>query len=144
MSQAISSITSKTAKKKAGLPPVHIPSNEPVSTPDGETQSIPESETVDIPVKPTLSFKRRTKKQFEIPRVTFHRLVHEIASNYKSDLRFQPDAIEALQEAGETLVAERFARCSQLVNLCKLDTVRDEHWRFVQNEAGAVPCSGKS
>lgn len=144
--------TSKTAKKKAGLTPVRIPeytadakpSEAPKPVEDGGAET-DKTSSGDIPVKPTLSFKRRVKRQFEIPRVTFFRLVHEIASDFKSDLRFQREAVDALQEASETLVAERFARCSQLADLCKLDTVRDEHWRFVQNEGGlAVPCSGKS
>lgn len=135
--------TSKTAKKKAGLPPVKIPEAEATPAPVVQDESKAEG-GVDIPVKPTLSCKRRIKRQFEIPRVTFRRLVHEIASDYKSDLRFQREAIDALQEASETLVSERFARCSQLVDLCKLDTVRDEHWRFVQGESGMVPCSGTS
>ena len=137
--------TSKTAKKKAGMPPLKIPD------PSVTLDSVVEEEEVDAgegapsaPVKQTASFKRRARRQFEIPRVTFHRLVHEIAGKYKSDLRIQRDAFEALQEAAEVLVSERFARCSQLVDLCKLDTVRDEHWRFVQEEAGLVPCSGKS
>lgn len=84
---------------------------------------------------------------FEIPRVSFRRLVEELAAECKSDLRFQQDAIEALQESAENLIAERFVRCAELAELCKLDTVRDDHWRFVRDTAeGArlVPCSGTS
>ena len=97
----------------------------------------------DHPPVVTRQGRRKAKRVFAIPKVSFRRLVEEIASGYKSDLRFQAGAIEALQESAETLATERFARCSELVDLCKLDTVRQEHWRFVQ-EGEAVPCSGKS
>jgi histone H3/H4 len=116
----------------------------PADAPDTETVQAEAQEgdqEQSLPAKPTI-FKRKIKRQFEIPRVTFRRLVHEIAAEHKPDLRIQNGAFEALQEAAEALVSERFVRCSQLVDLCKLDTVRDEHWRFVQNEAmgGTVPC----
>jgi histone H3/H4 len=114
--------TSKTAKKHAAPPPTQIVADEEKKT------------------RP--SVRRKTRRQFEVPRVTFRRLIHEIASEYKSDLRFQREAYEALQEAAENLVSERFGRCSQLASLCKLDTVRDEHWRFVQGDG--VPCLGTS
>lgn len=60
--------------------------------------------------------------------------MEEIAGEFKSDLRFQSDAIDALQGSAEDLIASRFARCSQLVDLCNRDTVRQEHWQFVQDE----------
>jgi histone H3/H4 len=149
--------TSKTAKKRAGNQPVRDPGAAvesdlvvpctPPGEEEGEADDIPNYDTdgVDIPVKPTISFKRRRKVQFEIPRVSFRRLVEEIAAGCKSDLRFQQDAIDALQESTESLISERFVRCAELAELCKLDTVRDDHWRFVRDTAeGArlVPCSG--
>jgi histone H3/H4 len=146
--------TSKTAKKRAGAQPVRnldaeaaVEEDSKESTPAPE--EVPEDEgEVDIPVKPTLSFKRRNKRvHFEIPRVSFRRLVEEIAAECKSDLRIQQDAIEALQESAENMLTERFVRCAELADLCKLDTVRDDHWRFVRDTAeGArlVPCSGTS
>ena len=76
--------------------------------------------------------KRRIKREFAIPKVSFRRLVQEIADEFKGDLRLQQDAVDALQESAETLLTERFHRCSELADLCKLDTVREEHWRFVQ------------
>lgn len=87
--------------------------------------------------------KRKHRREFAIPRVSFRRLVQEIMSTYKSDLRIQDSALDALQESSETLLAERFGRCAQLASLCKLDTIRDDHWRFVQN-GDAVPCLDRS
>jgi histone H3/H4 len=114
------------ARCASGMPPVTKPELPPTPT---EPTS-----------KPAIA-KRKAKRQFALPKVTFRRLVQEIASNYKSDLRFQPDGLDALQEAAEALILEKFESCARLAELCKMDTVRDEHWRFVQ---GAVPCSGKS
>ena len=87
--------------------------------------------------------KRKAKREFCVPRVSFRRLVQEIMDDRRSDLRIQGVALDALQEAAETMLSERFARCSELADICKLDTVRGEHWRFVQ-ETGGVPCSGMS
>ena len=84
--------------------------------------------------------KRKARREFCIPKASFRRLVQEVASEFKSDMRFQQEALDALQESTENLVVERFHRCSELAELCKLDTVREEHWRFVRE----VPCSGTS
>ena len=86
--------------------------------------------------------KRKPKRDTAIPRLTFRRLVEKIASNYKSDLRIQSDAVEALQQAAEGFLAHRFTRCARLAAMCKIDTVRGEHWRFVgdNNDMAAVPC----
>ena len=81
---------------------------------------------------------RRNKRTTAIPRLSFRRLVEEIAAGRKSDLRIQRDAIEALQEAAENFMTHRFQRCSKLADLCKVGTVRDEHWRFVHDEAAPV------
>jgi histone H3/H4 len=82
--------------------------------------------------------RRPVRRQFDIPRATFRRLVQEIANDVKSDLRFQGEAFDALQSASEELLGRRFVRCSQLAELCKLDTVRDEHWKFVHDEASLM------
>lgn len=69
-----------------------------------------------------------------IPRLAFRRLMREIVDNNKSDMRLQQSAVDTLQEAVESLMTERFQKCSKLAELCKLDTVRDDHWRYVQTE----------
>jgi histone H3/H4 len=91
-------------------------------------------EPVSEGVKPVIA-KRKPHRNLVIPRVTFRRLVEEIASGFKSDLRFQQEGLDALQESAEDLISNHFQRCSQLTELCKRDTVRQEHWRFVQEEA---------
>ena len=50
------------------------------------------------------SGKNATKQL--IQRAPFERLVREVAQDYKTDCRFQKDAIDALQEATEAFVTE--------------------------------------
>ena len=106
--------------------------------PSQENDSSDAQETPSSPPPIRTIHKRKSKHPFAIPRVPFRRLVQEIADSYKSDLRMQQAAIDALQESAELMLSERFGRCAELAELCKLDTIRDEHWRFVQEEA--VPC----
>jgi len=108
----------------------------PPASKDPPANETEESATPPVDNKPIA--KRRPKPVYSIPRIPFRRLVQEIADSYKSDLRMQQAAVDALQEASETLLSERFGRCAELAELCKLDTIRDEHWRFVQDNN--VPC----
>jgi histone H3/H4 len=95
---------------------------------------------VPVPVEPAPAKKRGASKRKSsapikncIPRLTFRRLMREIVADNKSDMRLQQDAVEALQEAAEALVTERFQKCSQLAELCHLDTVRSDHWNYVRD-----------
>ena len=85
-----------------------------------------------VETPPTASHTRRRirKPRHAIPKMAFRRLVEEIAAGFKSDLRFQPDGLDALQESAETLLTEHFERCAQVAGLCKVDTIRKEHWGF--------------
>jgi histone H3/H4 len=104
------------------------------------------SQSPDPPTQRSAIAKRKPKRTFAIPKVAFRRMVQEIANEHarSSDMRFQRAAFDALQESAEQLVTKQFVRCSQLSELCKLDTVRLEHWRFVQEDSGNAPCLGKS
>lgn len=72
----------------------------------------------------TLALKeiRRYQKGTEllIRRLPFQRLVREIAQDYKTDLRFQVMAIEALQEAAESYLVGLF----EDTNLCTIHAKR--------------------
>jgi histone H3 len=65
---------------------------------------------------------RRFQKSTEllIKRAPFQRLVREIAQDYKSDLRFQQSAVEALQEASEAYAVGLF----EDTNLCAIHARR--------------------
>lgn len=65
---------------------------------------------------------RRYQKSTDllIRKLPFQRLVREIASDYKPDLRFQGSAIAALQEASESFLVSLFEDC----NLCAIHAKR--------------------
>ena len=60
--------------------------------------------------------------------------MQEIAADYKSDLRFQQNAIDALQEASEIFVGNRFERSNHLAKLCKMDTVKLSHFQLAADQ----------
>lgn len=114
-----------------------------------------------VPVAPVKRKRSSAKKAFDaylrgrrggtrpdmfIPKLSFLRLVQEIAGERKSDLRFQQEAVDILQETAENLVVERFKKCARIADLCRMDTVRSEHWNFVrqEEEEEAIPCLGRS
>ncbi|KAG5678835.1 hypothetical protein PVAND_008469 [Polypedilum vanderplanki] len=76
---------------------------------------------------------RRYQKSTEllIRKLPFQRLVRKIAQDYKTDMRFQADAIEALQEATETYLVKLFEH----LNLCAIHanrvTIKSEDMKFV-------------
>ena len=65
---------------------------------------------------------RKLQKSTEllIRKLSFQRLVREIAQEYKSDLRFQSQAIFALQEAAEVYMVGLF----EDTNLCSIHAKR--------------------
>ena len=52
-----------------------------------------------------------------IPKLSFSRLVREIAQEISADLRFQSGALEALQEAMEAFLVNEFERKSKIYQL---------------------------
>jgi len=65
---------------------------------------------------------RRYQKSTEllVRKLPFQRLVREIAQDYKTDVRFQASAIEALQEASESFLVGMF----EDTNLCAIHAKR--------------------
>lgn len=71
----------------------------------------------------------RRKKGVGIPKATFTRILKTIGNDMKSDLLWQPEAIEALQEASEHMLEQRFFKANQLAKLCKVDTITAAHFQ---------------
>lgn len=65
---------------------------------------------------------RRYQKSTDllIRKLPFQRLVREVAQDFKSDLRFQASAVEALQQAAETYLVSLF----EDTNLCAVHAKR--------------------
>jgi histone H3/H4 len=96
------------------------------------------STVVETPSLALPARRKIRKPRHAIPKMAFRRLVEEIASGFKSDLRFQPDGLDALQESAETVLTEHFERCAQVAGLCKVDTIRKEHWEFACGESATL------
>ena len=77
---------------------------------------------------------RRSQKgtNLLIQKLPFQRLIREIAQDYKSDLRFQGDAILALQEASEAYLIKLFADATQCAHHAGRVTVNDADMKIAQ------------
>jgi histone H3/H4 len=67
---------------------------------------------------------------FLIPRAPFQRLVRQLMSEYKSDVRISKDALFALQAASEKLLAQGFQGAALLAETFKFQTVQTKHFRL--------------
>ena len=63
-----------------------------------------------------------------VPSVVFRRLVREIAHNFKSDLRWESEALEALQVDAEAYLISRFSEANERKELCKSGTLKRAHF----------------
>lgn len=77
--------------------------------------------------------KHQRSTELLIPKITFQRLVREIAQDFKEDLRFQSAALAALQEAAEAYIVGYFEHA----NLCAIHahrvTIQPEDMVLVKN-----------
>lgn len=64
-----------------------------------------------------------------IPTASFRRLVREISQDRNADLRWESDALRALQVDAEAYLIESFHRANKVRKLCKSKTLGAEHWR---------------
>lgn len=78
----------------------------------------------------------RRKSNLGFPRAVFSRLAREYAQDFKSDLLWDPKAIQALQEASEHMLEQRFVRAARVAGLCKVDTVTIKHFREQTDTGG--------
>jgi histone H3/H4 len=61
-----------------------------------------------------------------IPVASFHRLAREMAQDCKSDLRWEAEALEALQVAAEAFMVEKFQKAKDTSNVFSRKTVSVE------------------
>ena len=90
----------------------------------------------------TLSLReiRKFQKSTEllIIKLPFQRLVKEIAGEYKSDLRFQSQAILALQEATETYLVELFEDTNLMAIHAKRVTIMPKDMQLARRIRGSL------
>ena len=73
--------------------------------------------------------RRHAHATSAIPVASFYRLVREISQDRKSDMRWQEDALKALQEDTEASLVKLFDRANKVRRLCKSKTLRVDHWQ---------------
>jgi histone H3/H4 len=121
-----------------------------------------EDTTVNGPLPVKRRVRRVTRIKLEnrgIPKSTFERIVSKMiaqhrcvtsttipkiersfdSQTHRCDVRVQDEALAALKQAAEEMLVSRFNKCQKAVDLCKMDTLRKEHWDFVQDTEG-LPC----
>jgi len=78
---------------------------------------------------------RRYQKSTDmlISKAPFSRLVREIASDFKFDLRFQADAIQAIQAAAEQYLVEHFEETNLLAIHAKRQTIIPKDSKLADN-----------
>lgn len=74
--------------------------------------------------------RRRSTPDHCLPRATFSRLIREIGHDLRPNLKWSHDAIQALQDDAEQLLAERFARAGALSAQLKNKTVGARHFQL--------------
>lgn len=81
-----------------------------------------------------------------VRKLPFQRLVREIASDFKNDLRFSASAILALQEATEAFAVEHMAACNMAARHAKRVTVQPRDSQLVEAlraDTGVAPISAE-
>ena len=93
-------------------------------------RSVRMSEPVTAPpvVEPTRKRRRNHKEDPIIPVAAFQRLVREISQERKEDIRWEGEALKALQVAAEAHLLEKFQRSDLLRELCNSKTLALKHF----------------
>jgi histone H3/H4 len=63
-----------------------------------------------------------------VPSAVFRRLIREISQDIKSDLRWEADALEALQVDAEAYLVGRFGEADRKREMCKSGTLKKIHF----------------
>ena len=76
---------------------------------------------------------RKYQKSTEllIRKAPFARLVREVTSDYKTDIRYKSEALEALQEAAEAYIVDLFERANRCAIHAKRQTITENDVRLV-------------
>ncbi len=77
--------------------------------------------------------KEQNKTTLVIPSAPFSRLVHEIANDYKSDLRIKADAYRTLQVAAEDHLIEVLQKANKCAIHQGRETIQTKDIRLVQS-----------
>ena len=120
------------AKKRAPVMPVVT--TDVVAAPVEPPESLEESPPTPTAVEPETHRRKRRAVQRSsdlssaIPSAVFRRLIREIAHDYLSDLRWEADALEALQVDAEAYLIGRFGEANKKREMCQSRTLKKIHF----------------
>jgi histone H3/H4 len=80
----------------------------------------------------TLPEEEEDDTKFSIPKQPFQRLVREIAQDYSTDLRFKPEAMDALQEVAEQYLIKLFQDTQMCACHGKRETITPSDMQLVR------------
>lgn len=81
----------------------------------------------------TLPEQEEDDTKFSIPKLPFQRLVREIAQDYSTDLRFKPEAMDALQEVAEQYLIKLFQDTQRCACHGKRETITPSDMQLVRS-----------
>jgi histone H3/H4 len=126
-------------KTKLQVNPIDSVAVEESMEPTTESQpaaSAPEIPTTEVEVETTEAVARRPRKKLRrpilsdtvsaIPVAAFQRLVREISADCKSDLRWEGEALKALQVDTEAYLIGKFQKAKETLNLFGCKTLGDK------------------
>jgi histone H3 len=102
--------------------PVEPPESPAVSDPPPAAESEP------LHRRKRRAVQRTSDLSSAIPSAVFRRLIREIASDYRSDLRWEADALEALQVDAEAYLIGRFGEANKKREMCNSRTLKKIHF----------------
>ena len=106
----------------ADVAPVEPPETLPESSP---TPTVAEPETHR---RKRRAVQRSSDLSSAIPSAVFRRLIRDIAHDYRSDLRWEADALEALQVDAEAYLIGRFSEANKKREMCQSQTLKKIHF----------------
>ena len=71
-----------------------------------------------------------------VPRGTFNRIIREIAADFKSDLRFSREALEAIQVASEEHMTRVLRRAMRNANHARRSTIQAADMHAINDDDG--------
>ena len=89
------------------------------------TETVTETEHIR---KKRKAIKRGADLASAIPTAVFRRLVREIARDFKSDLRWEAEALEALQVDAEAYLVGQFGEANKKRDMCDSRTLKKAHF----------------
>ncbi len=111
-----------TFKVAKGAEPVEAPATPEDVTPTAHTTPM----RVDKPRRKKMRRPVHSDTIPAIPVATFRRITRAMAENYRSDLRWEAEALEALQVGAEAFMVEKFQKGQETSDLFKRKTMGSE------------------